>query len=161
MQSYYAMIGYRDLVYGDQAIHLDRDIGDFVIQRRDGVYSYQLACAVDDYVQGCDLVARGEDLITSTHRQRLILAALDLPCHLSADYAHAGLVVDERGERLAKRNQSTSLSGLRDADISAGHVRAALSRMLGGPDSDDLNEMVQSFSWDQVSLTPVSWSLDD
>ena len=41
------VIGYQDLVCGHQETHLDHDIGDFVIQRRDGVYSYQLACAVD------------------------------------------------------------------------------------------------------------------
>ena len=124
---------YHDLVYGQQSAHLDDHIGDFVLQRRDGVYAYQLACAVDDYQQGCALVARGADLITSTHRQRLILAALGLPQSQTPDYAHAGLVVDEHGERLAKRNQSTSLSGLREAGVPASHVRASLSRILGGP----------------------------
>ena len=150
---------YHDLVYGEQRAHLDDHIGDFVLQRRDGVYGYQLACAVDDYQQGCALVARGADLITSTHRQRLILAALGLSQPQSPQYAHAGLVVDERGERLAKRNQSTSLSGLREAGVPASHVRASLSRILGGPDTDDVDNMVKSFSWDQVSSGPVSWRL--
>lgn len=153
------VIVYDDLIYGHQRAHLDRQIGDFVLQRRDGVYGYQLACAVDDYLQGCSLVARGADLITSTHRQRLILAALEVPRMEAPAYAHAGLVVDEHGERLAKRNQSTSLSGLRAAGVSAAQVRASLSRALGGPDSDDLDEMVRAFSWSQVSQAPVAWSL--
>ena len=74
-------------------------------------------------------------------------------------YAHGGLIVDEKGERLAKRNESTKLKGLREANISPDRVRAALSRALGGPDTADLNEMVRVFHWSQVSQTPVLWSL--
>ena len=154
------VIRYQDLIYGEQHAHLDEDIGDFVLQRSDGIYGYQLACAVDDYLQGCHLVARGADLITSTHRQRLILAALDLPFHLSSDYAHAGLVVDQHGERLSKRNQSTSLAGLREQGVSSGAVRASLSRALGGPDSDLLERMIKSFHWGQISQDTIVWSLE-
>ena len=150
---------YQDLVFGLQYAHLDHEIGDFVLQRSDGVYGYQLACAVDDYLQGCALVARGADLITSTHRQRLILAALGARPELTPRYAHAGLVVDAQGERLAKRNRSLSLAGLRESGVSPARLRASLSRALGGPDTDQLAEMVKTFQWSQVSREPVSWSL--
>ena len=153
------IIGYNDLVYGWQEAHLDNSIGDFVIQRRDGVYAYQLACAIDDYLMNCKIVARGADLITSTHRQRLLLLALDIPQINLPNYAHAGLIVDSNGERLAKRNQSTKLKGLREQGLSPSLVRAALSRSLGGPDSDDLKTMFRQFSWEQISKESVSWSL--
>ena len=153
------LLYYKDFIFGDQYAHLDHHVGDFILQRRDGVYAYQLACAVDDYLHTCALVARGSDLITSTHRQRLILSALDLPESLTPQYAHAGLLVDQSGERLAKRRKSTQLKDLRERGVSPERVRAALSRALGGPDSSDLSVMVNSFKWSQVSEHPVKWSL--
>lgn len=150
-------IGYIDLIMGPQSAELDHEIGDFILQRRDGVYAYQLACAVDDVLQGCHWVARGADLITSTHRQRLLMSALDVPLNWIPSYAHAGLIVDERGERLAKRSQSTSLRGLREIGVSPERLRAALSKALGGPMRGDLAHLIQHFSWDQVSDEPVKW----
>ena len=154
------VISYQDLVYGHQSAHLDMDIGDFIIQRKDGIYAYQLACAVDDYVQSCSLVARGADLITSTHRQRLILDALDLDLTGCPQYAHAALVVDESGERLAKRNQSIQLRGLRALGYKPSAIRASLSRSLGGPDTDDIKKMVKAFTWEQLPTKAVAWSLN-
>ncbi len=158
-KSYHRCIIYRDLVYGFQSAHLDNEIGDFVIQRKDGVYAYQLACAVDDYTQSCSLVARGADLITSTHRQRLMFDALGLNLNECPEYAHVALVVDETGERLAKRNRSIQLKGLREQGIKPAQVRASLSRSLGGPDTDQIDEMVKAFSWKQLPTTAVPWSL--
>ncbi len=154
------LLRFDDLICGLQSALLDTEVGDFVVQRRDGVYAYQLACAVDDYSQGCAIIARGADLITSTHRQRLILSALDIPCEAMPQYAHAGLVVDSRGERLAKRNQSIQLSGLREAGVSPESVCAALSRSLGGPDTHQIDLMVSAFKWSQVSSGPICWTLD-
>jgi glutamyl-tRNA synthetase len=153
------VMSYHDLVYGRQTAHLDEAVGDFVIQRKDGVYAYQLACAVDDYLFNCAYVVRGADLITSTHRQRLILAALNLPLNQIPRYAHVGLVVDHLGDRLAKRNESIQLKGLRESGVQPHALRASLSRILGGPDSDDIDQMASAFSWSQVPSQEVKWSL--
>ena len=151
---------YTDLVYGKQSAMLDMEIGDFVVQRKDQVYAYQLACAVDDVLYDCAYVVRGADLITSSHRQHILLAALQTPTIQLPKYAHAGLVVDKNGKRLAKRNHSIQLKGLRESGVKANQIRATLSTMLGGPDTDDIDKMAQRFSWSQVPSKPVSWSLN-
>ena len=150
---------YTDLIAGSVRLNPISDLGDFVVQRRDGVYGYQLACAIDDHVSGCVVIARGADLIISAHRQRLILSALGVTPDRLPRYAHAGLVVDERGARLAKRDQSISLRGLREAGVDPAQLRASLSRALGGPERSEIEQMAQSFQWSQVSRDPVRWSL--
>ncbi len=110
-----------DALLGPQAFTAGRDFGDFLVMRRDGVPSYQLACVVDDAAMGITEVVRGRDLLRSTARQMLLQRALRLP---QPAYAHCALVVNEAGIRLAKRDASRSLRALREAGRSAGEVRA-------------------------------------
>ncbi|MFO6384237.1 glutamate--tRNA ligase family protein, partial [Pseudomonas aeruginosa] len=58
-----------DRVQGEVRQHLGREVGDFVIQRRDGFYAYQLAVVLDDAWQGITDIVRGADLLDSTPRQ--------------------------------------------------------------------------------------------
>jgi glutamyl-tRNA synthetase len=107
----------RELVFADghhgpQRAVCGGDFGDFLVWRKDGYPSYQLACAVDDAELGITEVVRGADLIRSTFRQLLLLEALGAP--LPA-YHHAPLLTDERGVRLAKRHDALSLATLRAA----------------------------------------------
>ena len=95
-------------------------LGDMVIGRKDIGISYHLAVVVDDAYQGITHVIRGEDLLTSTPIHRLLQALLGLP---SPTYIHHPLLVDINGNRLAKRNNATTLKSLRDAGISANSLR--------------------------------------
>lgn len=90
-----------------------RDFGDFLVWRKDGLPSYQLACAVDDAALGVTEVVRGEDLVRSTFRQLLLLAALLPPNAPLPTYYHAPLLTDENGTRLAKRHDALALRTLR------------------------------------------------
>lgn len=101
--------------------------GDVVLARKDIATSYHLSVTVDDALQGVTLVTRGEDLFAATHVQRLLQALLGLP---TPDYSHHGLIVDEAGRRLAKRDAARSLRSLKEAGHSAGEIRA----MAGYPD---------------------------
>lgn len=83
-----------------------REVGDFVIKRRDEVFAYQLAVVVDDAAMGVTDVVRGDDLIDSTPRQIALQEALDLP---TPRYWHVPVLRDARGERLSKRNGAASL----------------------------------------------------
>ncbi|MBP2313268.1 tRNA glutamyl-Q(34) synthetase GluQRS [Azospirillum soli] len=96
-------------------------LGDVVLARKDTPTSYHLGVTVDDHIQGVTLVTRGEDLFFATHLHRLLQALLgyDPP-----DYHHHGLLRNERGERLAKRDQAKSLRSLREAGHSPAQVRA-------------------------------------
>ena len=98
--------------------------GDAVISRKDIGTSYHLAVVVDDALQGITCVTRGEDLLSATHLQRLLQAVLGLP---SPQYEHHVLLVDDSGKRLAKRNYSSTIKGLRDA----GHSPEDVRRMTG------------------------------
>ena len=112
-------IAFTDGHYGPQQAACGRDFGDFLVWRKDGYPSYQLACAVDDAELGVTEVVRGADLIRSTFRQILLLEALGAPIPA---YYHAPLVTDEHGVRLAKRHDALSLATLRAAGRSPAEV---------------------------------------
>jgi len=98
---------------GSLAAVCGRDFGDFLVWRKDGLPSYQLACAVDDAELGITEVVRGEDLVRSTFRQLLLLAALLPPGASPPRYHHTPLLTDEKGVRLAKRHDALALRTLR------------------------------------------------
>ena len=113
-------LAFADGHFGEQRAVCGRDFGDFLVWRKDGFPSYQLACAVDDAEFGITEVVRGADLIRSTFRQLLLLEALDAP---APAWWHAPLVTDERGVRLAKRHDALSLRALRERGLSPAGVR--------------------------------------
>lgn len=108
-------ISFHDGAMGPQWATAGRDFGDFLVWRKDGWPSYQLACAVDDGLMGITEVVRGADLVKSTFRQLLLLRALG---YNRPDYYHAPLMTDKHGERLAKRTDSLSLQHLRESGYS-------------------------------------------
>lgn len=114
-------VAFRDGHFGEQRALGGRDFGDFLVWRKDGVPSYQLACAVDDALMEITEVVRGADLITSTFRQILILRALSRP---APEYFHCPLVTDETGARLAKRHDALALRSLRAAGRAPAELRA-------------------------------------
>ena len=79
------------------------DVGDIVVRRKDGLFSYQLAVVVDDAAQGVTEVVRGVDLLSSAPRQVLLHQALG---HTPPSFAHLPLLVDDDGHRLSKRSPS-------------------------------------------------------
>ena len=82
-------------------------IGDVALARRDMGTSYHLAVVVDDSAQGITVVTRGEDLFESTFIHAVLQGLLKLPQPL---YHHHRLIRDERGKRLAKRDDAQALS---------------------------------------------------
>jgi glutamyl-Q tRNA(Asp) synthetase len=97
------LIEFEDAVQGIQEQRLQRDIGDFVIRRADGVFAYQLAVVVDDAEQGITHVVRGGDLLNSTPRQIHLQKLLG---YSTPSYMHLPVVVNTRGEKLSKQTQA-------------------------------------------------------
>ncbi|HEX3993119.1 MAG TPA: glutamate--tRNA ligase family protein, partial [Acetobacteraceae bacterium] len=112
-------IEFADANLGTQRFVAGVDFGDFVIMRRDGVPSYQLACVVDDAAMRITEVVRGADLLKSTARQILLNRAL---AFADPAWFHCELVVDAQGRRLAKRHDALSLRLLRERGIAARDV---------------------------------------
>lgn len=92
-------VHFHDRLQGEQRQALDREVGDFVLRRADGLWAYQLAVVVDDAAQQVTEVVRGADLLDSTPRQIFLQRALGLP---TPDYCHLPLLVDTQGEKLSK-----------------------------------------------------------
>jgi glutamyl/glutaminyl-tRNA synthetase len=107
-------VTFNDLNAGAQAFAPGRDFGDFVVWRKDGLPSYQLACVVDDALTGVTEVVRGRDLLKSTARQILLQRALG---YATPAYFHTDLMMDGNGVRLAKRHDALSLRALRESGV--------------------------------------------
>ena len=116
------VIEFEDLNLGPQRFVAGVDFGDFVVWRRDGVPSYQLACVADDIAMGITEVVRGADLLKSTARQILLYRALGIE---PPQWFHCRLVVDHNGRRLAKRHDALSLRALRQRGLTPMNILSA------------------------------------
>jgi glutamyl-Q tRNA(Asp) synthetase len=112
-------VGFDDGVQGPQSQRLERDVGDCVLLRADGLFAYQLAVVVDDADQGIDHVIRGADLIHSTPRQIRLQQLLGLPV---PHYAHLPVALDAQGQKLSKQTLA--------APVDAVHMPQALFAAL-------------------------------
>jgi glutamyl-Q tRNA(Asp) synthetase len=98
--------GFTDRVQGPYSQQLGREVGDFVIQRRDGLYAYQLAVVLDDAWQGVTDIVRGADLLDSTPRQLYLQELLGLA---QPRYLHVPLIIQPDGHKLGKSYRSPPL----------------------------------------------------
>jgi glutamyl-tRNA synthetase len=121
-------VAFDDALAGPQQFDVMRDVGHFVVRRADGQWAYQLAVVVDDAAMGITEVVRGADLLRSTAAQLLLYRALGLP---PPTFAHVPLLLDERGERLAKRAGALTLHQLRSAGVPPERVVGLLAHGLG------------------------------
>jgi glutamyl-tRNA synthetase len=113
-------VSFVDAHLGPRSFVAGCDFGDFVVWRNDDVPSYQLAVVVDDAAMRITEVVRGEDLLVSTARQRLLYEALGWA---PPQFCHCPLVRDEAGVRLAKRHASANLRHLREQGWTPAQIR--------------------------------------
>ncbi|MTI13631.1 tRNA glutamyl-Q(34) synthetase GluQRS [Sansalvadorimonas verongulae] len=98
-------ITFPDRIQNTQSFAM-KELGDFVIFRKDGLFAYQLAVTVDDEYQGVTDIVRGIDLIDSTPRQITLQKALGFP---PPRYAHLPVITNEFGDKLSKQNKAAAL----------------------------------------------------
>ncbi len=118
-------VAFDDRVQGRVAQDVAREIGDFVVRRRDGLFAYQLAVVVDDAAQGVTDVVRGADLLASTPRQILLQRAL---AFATPRYLHVPVATDAEGHKLSKQTLALAV----DPHDPLPALHAAL-RFLGQP----------------------------
>jgi nondiscriminating glutamyl-tRNA synthetase len=147
-------IEFNDLVRGPQQFN-SNDIGDFIIRRADGTPAFFFTNAVDDALMGVTHVLRGEDHLTNTPRQILLLEALGL--RIPA-YGHISLILGNDGTPLSKRNGSKSIGDL----LAEGYLPIALNNYmarLGHAYADNslmsLDGLAQAFELDRLGKSPA------
>jgi len=95
-----------DLILPSQAQNLAHEVGDFVIQRKDQLFAYQLAVVVDDAQQGITHIIRGSDLYDQTPRQTWLQGCLGYQRPI---YGHIPIIVNDQGQKLSKQNLAQPL----------------------------------------------------
>lgn len=147
-------VEFDDLVRGPQRFRTG-EIGDFVIRRADGSAAFFFSNAVDDALMRVTHVLRGEDHLTNTPRQLMILQALELP---APRYGHIGLIVGGDGAPLSKRNGSRTVAELRDAGYLPEAVINYLARVGHHFEGDDrlrtLDELARGFRIEGLGRAP-------
>jgi nondiscriminating glutamyl-tRNA synthetase len=143
-----------DFVHGPQSF-LSDDIGDFVVRRADGTAAFFFCNAVDDADMGITHVLRGEDHLTNTPRQLMILAALGLR---APSYGHVSLIVGSDGSPLSKRHGATSVREYRER----GYLPQAMTNhlfRLGHSTAEhgflSLQEMARAFDSTHLGRSPA------
>ncbi|MFZ2266129.1 MAG: tRNA glutamyl-Q(34) synthetase GluQRS [Azonexus sp.] len=127
-----ADVAFADRLQGAVSQQLERDVGDFVLRRADGLFAYQLAVVVDDHFQGISDIVRGADLLASTPRQIWLQACLG---YAAPSYAHLPVASNAAGEKLSKQTLAPAL----DASQASRALVQAL-RFLGQPAPESLDK---------------------
>ena len=151
-------VAFEDLVHGPRRFEC-ADLGDFVLRRADGSPAFLFCNALDDAESGVTHVLRGEDHLTNTPRQLLLLAALGRP---APRYGHLSLITGDDGTPLSKRHGATSAQELRER----GYLpRAVLNHLfrLGHSCAEnvllDLPAMAAAFNPAHLQRSPAHFDL--
>lgn len=134
-----ATVDFDDGLLGPQRRDLEREAGDFVLYRADGVYAFHLASAVDDGELAISHVVRGSDLLESSARQIHVLRLLGLPV---PHYTHLPVAVDASGQKLSKQTHAAPIDGSRPVPI-----LCAVLRFLNQPVSKTLERASLAELW--------------
>jgi len=147
-------IGFQDGHLGRYSENLERNCGDFLLRRSDGLWAYQLAVVVDDAAMKITQVVRGSDLLSSTPRQLYLYDLLGLtPPH----FYHVPLLLSPDGRRLSKRDGDLSLDFLlarrTPADIIGKLAYLAGLNPTAGPRTPE--SLLPDFSWEKVPKADI------
>lgn len=142
-------IRFTDAIYGEQTINLARHCGDFILQRKDGAWAYQLAVVVDDALMGITEVVRGRDLLLSVPQQLLLYEQFG---YEAPQFVHLPLLINESGQRLSKRDKSLDMSVLRDNHAPEQIIGklAFNANLIDNETSISINELIPLFSLNKI-----------
>ena len=146
---------FTDGLQGPQAMALQREWGDFIVRRADGVAAYQLAVVVDDGAGGVTEVVRGRDLLTSTPAQLWLYEVLDLE---PPAFYHVPMLLSLDGRRLSKRDRDLDLGKLRKS-LSPERVIGLMAWSCGLIDrweAVSARELAAEFSWKHVRSEDIT-----
>lgn len=143
-------ICFTDGVFGEICENLERECGDFIVRRSDGVYAYQLAVVCDDALGGVTEVVRGCDLLDSAPRQLWLYETLGFS---APEFYHVPLLVAPDGRRLSKREKDLDLAHLR-THYTAEEIIGKLAYLCGLQEQNvpiKAAELAEIFDWSKIS----------
>ncbi len=151
-----------DIVKGDVTFRSE-DVGDWVILKRNGIPTYNFACAVDDHLMAISHVLRGEDHITNTPKQLMVMDAFGWS---PPRYGHMTLIVNEQHKKLSKRDQS--IIQYIEQYKTMGFLSEAMFNFIAllgwSPKSDEeiqpREKLVELFDENQLSTSPATFDKD-
>ena len=152
-------IEFKDYIRGDMLFNLS-DVEDFVILRSDKSPTYHLASTVDDIDYGITIIARGEDILSSTPKHIMLMKAMDasLP-----DFCHLPLLFGPDGKKLSKRHGDTSVEAFKNKGILSDAMFNYLCLLGWSPGNDleqfDINTAISKF--DLKNVLPNSAIFDE
>ena len=152
-------IEFKDYIRGDMLFNLS-DVEDFVILRSDKSPTYHLASTVDDIDYGITIIARGEDILSSTPKHIMLMKAMDasLP-----DFCHLPLLFGPDGKKLSKRHGDTSVEAFKNKGILSEAMFNYLCLLGWSPGNDleqfDINTAISKF--DLKNVLPNSAIFDE
>ncbi len=166
-------VAFHDEIFGRQTFDLHRDIGDTIVRRADGLFSYQLVVVVDDLTMGVDDIVRGRDLLRSNALQiyiRTQLVEAGFAPAVQPRYTHLPLIDNSAGQRLAKRERSLDMGILRNNGATAEQIVGYCAWLLGlqsrqssEPQPMSANEALHEFQkhgWSALRENPADRLLD-
>ena len=140
--------------YGLQEDKLSPGKDDFIIRRSDGVFAYQLAVSVDDMEMGVTRVVRAQDLMRSTAKQIYLIQTLG---GSAPSYCHAPLLVAPDGRKLSKRDGDLNMDYFRE-QYTPEQLIGIMAKLAGLQETAapiQANELIETFSWDQIPRDPI------
>lgn len=144
-----APIAFHDRLQGHTFQDVAREIGDFVVRRRDGLIAYHLATVVDDAEAGITEVVRGQDLLDSTPRQILLQRRLGLA---EPAYCHVPLIIGASGLKLSKQNHAPMVD-----ESAPGRILYSLLKLLRqGPPA----ELAEASAAEVLDWGTRHWSIE-
>ncbi len=152
-------LAYTDAIRGETTVNL-RLLGDFIAVRSDGTATYNFAASIDDALMKISHVIRGEDHMSNTPKQILLMAAMGYSPPM---YAHLPIILAEDGTKLSKRHSHSSFHDLIEGGYLPESVLVFMVLMGWHPkdNKDDMTveEMINSFSLEDVTLRASHYNL--
>lgn len=154
------VITFDDIFLGPQRSHLSRDVGDFIVRRKDHLFAYQLAVVVDDRDQNISHVIRGSDLLTSTAQQIYLhrLLAHDTTTTRAPQFGHFPVVNDRQGYKLSKQHRSPAVNNQqpnRNLWLALNFLQQQPPRSLQHSSVDEVIAWALQY-WDRNKIPPLT-----
>ncbi|MEE8057234.1 MAG: tRNA glutamyl-Q(34) synthetase GluQRS [Pseudomonadales bacterium] len=145
-------VSFDDAIQGHFSQQLQQQVGDVVLQRKDGLFAYQLAVVVDDAYQGISHIVRGSDLLDSTARQAFLQQVLGF---ITPHYAHFPVITNQQGQKLSKQTLAEPLCAATAYD----NVLKALAFLNQPPPPTHLHKRLEeTIAWATAHWSPENIS---